>query len=138
MARMAEVLGLSITDYDTVPAASGSAGGTRIRGRVRGPDGAGVPAAVTLIDPRGRQAARAVAGPDGAYWLDVPAPGAYVLLTSAGSHHPAASTVIVPQPANGSGTVVNILLADTQHPDQAAGHRGQDRGRHRRGRPARD
>jgi hypothetical protein len=51
-----------------------------------------------------------VAGPDGAYWLDAPAPGAYVLLTSAGSHQPAASTVIVPQRANGSGTVVNVLL----------------------------
>jgi uncharacterized membrane protein YgaE (UPF0421/DUF939 family) len=112
MARMAEILGLTITDYDTVPAASGSAGGTRIRGRVRGPDGTGIPAAVTLIGPHGQQAARAEAGPDGAYWLDAPAPGAYVLLTAAGSHQPAATTVIVPQQANGS-TVVNVILAAT-------------------------
>ena len=34
MARMAGVLGLSITDYDTVPAGPGSPGGIRVRGRV--------------------------------------------------------------------------------------------------------
>lgn len=113
MAQMAEVLGLPITDYDTVPAGSGSSGGMRVRGRVRGPDGAGIRAALTLIGPRGRQAARTEAGADGGYWLDAPAAGPYVLLTSAGSHPPAASTVIVRQPGNGSGTVVNVLLADT-------------------------
>jgi uncharacterized membrane protein YgaE (UPF0421/DUF939 family) len=113
MARMAEVLGLSITDYDTVPAGPGSPGGIRVRGRVRGPDGAGARAALTLIDPWGRQVARAVAGADGGYWLDAPAAGAYTLLASDGSYRPAASTVIVRQPGNGSGTVVNVLLADT-------------------------
>jgi hypothetical protein len=138
MAQLAEILGLTITDYDTVPAVTGSAADTRIHGRVRGPDGAGIPAALTLIGPQGGQAARTVAGPDGAYQLDAPAPGTYVLHTSAASHHPAASTIIVPQPANGSGTVVNIILADTQHPAHAAGHRGQGGGRHRRGRPVRD
>jgi uncharacterized membrane protein YgaE (UPF0421/DUF939 family) len=91
---------------------SGTAGPAQlaIRGRVRGPDGAGIRAAVTLIDPRGLQAALAAAGPDGAYWLDAPAPGAYVLLASAASHQPAASTVIVPQRPDG-GSVVNVLLA---------------------------
>ncbi|HYZ55551.1 MAG TPA: carboxypeptidase regulatory-like domain-containing protein [Streptosporangiaceae bacterium] len=117
MAGMAEALGLSITDYDTVPAGSGSSGGIRVRGRVRGPDGAGVLAAVTLIDPRGRQVARTVTDADGGYWLDAPTAGAYILLASAGSHRPAASTVIVRQPgngsSNGSGTVVNVLLAAT-------------------------
>jgi uncharacterized membrane protein YccC len=77
-------------------------------------DGAGVGfAALTLIDPRGRQAAHAVAGADGAYWLDAPAARTYALLASAGSHRPAASTVIVRETANGSGTVVNVVLADT-------------------------
>jgi hypothetical protein len=113
MARMAERLGLAITDYDTVPAGPGSSDGIRVRGRVHGPDGTGIRATVTLIDPRGRQAARAVAGPDGGYWLDAPAPGAYTLLTSAVSHRPAASTVILRHPGNGSETVVNVLLADT-------------------------
>jgi hypothetical protein len=70
-------------------------------------------AVLTLIDPRSRPVARAVAGADGAYWLDAPAAGAYVLLASAGSHRPAASTVIVRETANGSGTVVSVVLADT-------------------------
>jgi uncharacterized membrane protein YgaE (UPF0421/DUF939 family) len=111
MARLAEDIGLTITDYDTTPAAPAGTCSARIRGRVSGPDGAGIPAAITLIDPRGQQAARAAAGPDGVYCLDAPAPGAYILLTSAEFHQPAASTVIVPQQANGSGTVVNVLLA---------------------------
>jgi hypothetical protein len=108
----ADVPRLSRTDYGTAPASAGSAGGMWIRGRVRGPDGAGIPAAVTLIDPRGLQAARGEAGPDGAYWLDAPAPGAYVLLTSAASHQPTVSTVIVPEQDN-CGTVVNVRLAAT-------------------------
>jgi hypothetical protein len=86
----------------------------RIRSRVRGPRGAGVPAALTLIDSQGREAARAVAGPDGAYWLDAPAAGAYVLLTSAQSHQPAAATVIAPQRVDGGSTVVNVLLTATR------------------------
>ena len=85
-----------------------------VRGRVRATDGEGVGfAAQTLIDPSGRPVASAVAGADGAYWLDAPAAGAYVLLASAGSHRPAASTIIVPETANGSGTVVSVVLADT-------------------------
>ena len=91
-AQIAEALGLPITDYDTAPAASG---GMRIRGRVRGPDGAGVQAALTLITPQGWQVAQAAADAEGGYWLDAPAPGEYVLLTSAGSHLPAASGVTV-------------------------------------------
>jgi uncharacterized membrane protein YgaE (UPF0421/DUF939 family) len=120
MAQLAEALGLAITDYDTVPATPGDGDGTRIRGRVRGPGGAGVPAALTLIDSQGRQAARAVAGRDGAYWLDAPAAGAYVLLTSAQSHQPAATPVIVPQRANGSSTVVNVLLTATRPADKTS------------------
>jgi uncharacterized membrane protein YgaE (UPF0421/DUF939 family) len=140
MAQLAEVLGLTITDHDTVPATAVSAARTPIHGRVRGPDGAGIPAALTLIGPQGGQVARTVADPGGAYRLDAPTPGTYVLLASAASHHPAASTVIVPQSADGSGTVANILLADSQHPDQATGHRrqGGSGGRHRQGRPVRD
>jgi uncharacterized membrane protein YccC len=118
MAQLAEALGLAITDYDTVPATPGD--GTRIRGRVRGPGGAGVPATLTLIDSHGWQAARAVAGPDGAYWLDAPAAGAYTLLTSAQSHQPTAAPVIVPPPAGGGGTVVNVLLAETRPAGQTS------------------
>jgi uncharacterized membrane protein YgaE (UPF0421/DUF939 family) len=109
-AQMAEVLGLPVADYDAAPAASG---GMRIRGRVRGPDGAGVQAALTLITRKGRQVARATADAEGGYWLDAPAAGEYVLLVSAGSHLPAASGVAVRQPSHGGETVVNLLLATT-------------------------
>ena len=54
-----------------------------------------------------------MANADGEYQIDAPAAGAYVLLTSAGSHRPAASTVVVRERADGSGTVVDVLLADT-------------------------
>jgi len=114
VAGMAEVLGLAITDYDTEPAGPASSGGVRVRGRVRATDGAGVGFAVlSLIDPWGRQVAHAVAGADGAYWLDAPAAGAYVLLASAGSRRSAASPVTVRETADGSGTVVSVVLADT-------------------------
>jgi uncharacterized membrane protein YccC len=114
MAQLAALLGLAITDYDTDPAGPGSSAGARIRGRVRACDGTGVGTAVlTLIDPMGRPVARAAAGADGGFWLDAPAAGAYVLLTSAGSHQPAASTVVVRDRADGGATVVNVLLPDT-------------------------
>jgi hypothetical protein len=114
MARAAEDLGLPITDYDTQAATSGRPGGIPVCGRVRTTGGAGVGfAALTLIDPRGRQVTRAVANADGRYQIDAPAAGTYVLLTSAGSYQPAASTVMVRERADGSGTVVDVLLADT-------------------------
>jgi hypothetical protein len=138
MARMAEVLGLTMTDYDTVPAGSVSPGGVRVRGRVRGPDGAGVPAALTLIDPLGRPTARAVADANGGYWLDAPAAGTYTLIAAAESHRPAASTVIVPRPGNDSTTVVNVPLAAAGGPARALMNTRRVRGgRHRRGRPPR-
>jgi uncharacterized membrane protein YccC len=121
MAGMAETMGLAVTDHDTVPAGAANSGGASVRGRVRGPDGKGASfAALTLIDPHGRHIARAVAGADGAFWLDAPTAGAYTLLASAASHAPAASPVIVREPAAGNETVVNIRLAD------AGGLSGQD------------
>ena len=50
-AQMAEALGLPIADYDTAPAGPGD---MRIRGRIRGPDGVGVQAALTLMTPQGK------------------------------------------------------------------------------------
>ena len=74
MAGAAGYLGLRIADYDTQPAGSG---GIQVRGRVHGAGGAGVGLAVlTLIDPRGRQVARAAAGPDGDTGSTRPRPGA--------------------------------------------------------------
>jgi uncharacterized membrane protein YgaE (UPF0421/DUF939 family) len=119
MAQIAERLGLPVTDYDTVspgpanPGGTGSPGGARIRGRVHAPDGGGIPATLTLIDPRGRQVGRVTAGPDGGYWLDASAPGAYTLLASAASRQPTAAAVILRHPGNGDETVADILLPGT-------------------------
>jgi uncharacterized membrane protein YgaE (UPF0421/DUF939 family) len=125
MAKLAETVGLAITDYDTVPARAHGSGGATIRGRVRAPDGTGVGFAVlTLIDPRGQQAARTAAGADGAFWLDAPIAGPYTLLVSAASHAPAASTVIVREADADSETVVNVRLAETGTLSGQGGHQG--------------
>jgi hypothetical protein len=79
---------------------------------------------VTLIDPRGRQAARTVADADGAFWLDEPASGPYTLLVSDASRAPAASTVFVREPAAGNETVVNVRLAETDSLSGQDGHQG--------------
>lgn len=79
---------------ETLPAPA--AGGTAVRGVVRGNEGAPVPqAAVTLISPTGRQLGRAVAQADGSYALDAPGAGSYVLIASADGFQPQASTVVV-------------------------------------------
>ncbi|MEV5878720.1 DHA2 family efflux MFS transporter permease subunit [Streptomyces sp. NPDC052101] len=71
-------------------------GGTPVHGFVRGAESAPVPqAAVTLISLAGRQLGRAVAQPDGAYSLDAPGTGSYVLIASADGYQPQASTVVV-------------------------------------------
>jgi uncharacterized membrane protein YccC len=123
MAKLAETMGLAVTDYDTVPGGAANSGGASVRGRVCGPDGKGASfAALTLIGPRGRHVAQALADADGAFWLDAPAAGAYTLLASAASGAPAASPVIVPEPAAGNETVVNIRLADTGSPSRQGSH----------------
>ncbi|MFI1466809.1 MFS transporter [Streptomyces wuyuanensis] len=72
------------------------AGGTAVRGVVRGSEGAPVGrAAVTLISPAGRQLGRAVTQADGSYALDAPDAGSYVLIASADGFQPQASTVVV-------------------------------------------
>ncbi|WP_406731521.1 MFS transporter [Streptomyces sp. NBC_01794] len=79
---------------ETLPAPA--AGGTAVRGVVRGNEGTPVPqAAVTLISPTGRQLGRAVAQADGSYALDAPGAGSYVLIASADGFQPQASTVVV-------------------------------------------
>jgi EmrB/QacA subfamily drug resistance transporter len=86
------------------------AGGTAVRGVVRGSEGAPVGwAAVTLISPAGRQLGRAVTQADGSYALDAPDAGSYVLIASADGFQPQASTVVV-----GDEPVAHdVLLAGT-------------------------
>ncbi|MFI9383030.1 MFS transporter [Kutzneria sp. NPDC052558] len=84
--------------------------GTPVRGFVRRPDGSPVDAAaLTVIDLNGKQVGRTVSGQDGGYDLAAPANGTYVLIASAGSHQPQASTVVV----NGSPVHYDVVLAGT-------------------------
>jgi protocatechuate 3,4-dioxygenase beta subunit len=87
-----------------------SGGGTAVRGHVRGAEGTPVPrAAVTLISLGGRQLGRSVAGADGTYTVDAPAPGSYVLIAAADGFQPQASTVVV----GGEPVAYDILLSGT-------------------------
>ncbi|MEU3546154.1 MFS transporter [Streptomyces longwoodensis] len=86
------------------------AGGVPVRGFVRGAESAPVPhAAVTLISLAGRQLGRAVAQADGAYALDAPGSGSYVLIASADGFQPQASTILV----HGEPLAYDILLSGT-------------------------
>jgi len=70
--------------------------GYGVRGTIRNADGLGVSrAAVTLISLSGRQLGRSVARSDGAYGLDAPGPGSYVLIAAADGHQPQASTILI-------------------------------------------
>ncbi|HET6708232.1 MFS transporter [Amycolatopsis sp.] len=72
------------------------AGGVPVTGHVRRQDGSHVAgAALTLIDQRGRQVARATGGADGSYSVPSQGPGAYVLIVSAHGHQPQASSVVI-------------------------------------------
>ncbi len=78
-------------------------GGVPVIGHVRRQDGSHVPgAALTLIDQRGRQVARATGAADGSYSVPSQGPGAYVLIVSAHGHQPQASSVVI---SNGPATV---------------------------------
>ncbi|MFE8016331.1 MFS transporter [Streptomyces antibioticus] len=90
--------------------AAGAGTGIRVHGHVRGAEDAPVPeAAVTLISPAGRQLGRSVARPDGAYTLDAPGAGSYVLIASADGFRPHASTIVV----NGEPVAHDVLLSGT-------------------------
>ncbi|MET8247510.1 MFS transporter [Streptomyces sp. NPDC005202] len=91
-------------------AAAGAGGGIPVRGFVRGAESAPVPqAAVTLISLAGRQLGRSVAQADGAYAVDAPGAGSYVLIASADGYQPQASTIVV----NGEPVSYDILLSGT-------------------------
>ncbi|UOX87458.1 MFS transporter [Amycolatopsis sp. FBCC-B4732] len=78
-------------------------GGVPVIGHVRRQDGSHVSgAALTLIDQRGRQVARATGAADGSYSVPSQGPGAYVLIVSAHGHQPQASSVVI---SNGPATV---------------------------------
>ncbi|NGN65264.1 MFS transporter [Streptomyces sp. A7024] len=80
-----------------------------IRGRVAGPGGAPLAgAAVTLIDPAGRQLGRAVSDADGGYRIAAAASGTATLIAAADSHQPHATPVRL---AEDRQLVQDLLLA---------------------------
>ncbi|EFF89579.1 drug resistance transporter, EmrB/QacA subfamily [Streptomyces sp. e14] len=92
------------------PEGAGAGGGIPVRGFVRGAESAAVAqAAVTLISLAGRQLGRSVAQADGAYTIDAPGAGSYVLIASADGFQPQASTVVV----NDEPVAFDILLSGT-------------------------
>jgi EmrB/QacA subfamily drug resistance transporter len=92
-------------------------GGQPITGHVRRQDGSPVSgAAMTLIDQRGRQVARATGNADGSYTVGSPGNGNYVLIVSAAGHQPQASSVLISdRPAKldltltGSGILTGVV-----------------------------
>lgn len=87
-----------------------SSGGTPIHGHVRGAESTPVPqASVTLISLGGRQLGRAIAQADGAYAVDAPGSGSYVLIAAADGFQPQASTIVV----DGEPVSYDILLSGT-------------------------
>ncbi|MEU3792070.1 MFS transporter [Streptomyces fructofermentans] len=85
-------------------------GGIAVHGFVRGVENAPVPrAAVTLISLGGRQLGRSVAQADGAYALDAPGTGSYVLIASADGFQPQASTIVV----HDGPVAYDVLLSGT-------------------------
>jgi len=77
------------------PAGDGTPG-ILVHGLVRGAEGAPLPqAAITLISLGGRQLGLAIARSDGAYAVDAPGAGTYVLIASADGFQPQASTIVV-------------------------------------------
>ncbi|MEU6011352.1 MFS transporter [Streptomyces sp. NPDC047453] len=89
---------------------AGAGAGIPVHGFVRGAESAPVPqAAVTLISLAGRQLGRSVAQADGAYTVDAPGAGSYVLIASADGFQPQASTVVV----HGEPVAYDILLSGT-------------------------
>ncbi len=75
---------------------NGTKPGSVVRGSLRAADGRPIGhAALTLIDLAGNQVGRVRTQPDGSYEIHTPGSGTYVLIASATSHRPRASTVVV-------------------------------------------
>ena len=92
------------------PVGDGGPGGVPVHGMVRGAEGAPLPqAAITLISLGGRQLGLAIARSDGAYAVDAPGAGTYVLIASADGFQPQASTIVV----GSTALAHDVLLSGT-------------------------
>jgi hypothetical protein len=84
-------------DADTEPVDEVDDHAARLLGQVR--DGSGTPladAALTLVDPGGRQVGYSLPANDGRYRMEVPRTGTYLLIASSPGRHPSADLVTVP------------------------------------------
>ncbi|WP_280236786.1 MFS transporter [Nocardia cyriacigeorgica] len=114
-ARHAEANGHA--GHDRTATASIDSGEVSLTGRVHREDGHPVPdVALTLIDQRGRQAARTTGDAHGEFVFGTADAGSYVLIASASGHQPAAVNVTVgPQPQRldltllGSGRLSGVV-----------------------------
>jgi hypothetical protein len=74
----------------------GTVHGSVLHGSVLGGDGSPLAgAAITLIDPSGRQLGRTVAHADGRYAVRAPGMGSYLLIAAVPGHQPTAVSVTV-------------------------------------------
>ncbi|WP_449877877.1 MFS transporter [Nocardia fusca] len=91
------VYGPAVTAQTSLPTTRYSGAGDEsgsFHGHITREDGRPVPgAALTLIDQRGHQVARASGSGDGGYTINAPGPGSYVLIVSAPGHRPTAVNV---------------------------------------------
>ncbi|WP_229718675.1 MSCRAMM family protein [Nocardia jinanensis] len=87
----------AVTTENSLPGSRSSGTGEEsgsFHGRITREDGHPVPsAALTLIDQRGHQVARAAGSTDGNFAISAPGPGSYVLIVSAPGHRPTAVNV---------------------------------------------
>ncbi|WP_083895950.1 DHA2 family efflux MFS transporter permease subunit [Nocardia jiangxiensis] len=80
-------------------------------------------AALTLIDQRGQQVARATGGDNGVYRIAAPVAGQYVLIAAASGHQPAAVTVVTGDrngpwelTLSGNGELSGVVTTSDGHP----------------------
>ena len=87
---------LDATGTAGTSASSAEGDSTEVTGTVYRPDGQPVPRAqLTLIDQHGHQVSRGTSAVDGTFAVPAAEPGTYVLIVSATTHQPEASTVTV-------------------------------------------
>jgi MFS family permease len=107
------VEGPAVAEVEAVGAAGESARarvGIPVQGRVLGAERAPVGgAAVTLISLGGKQLGRSVSRGDGAYGVDAPDAGSYILIASSEGYQPQASTIVVA----GEPVAYDVLLSGT-------------------------
>jgi hypothetical protein len=109
---LAELAGTGPADRPAVPIHAGRMreDGPAVAGHVRTPTGRAVAdAALTLVDPSGRQLAQARSGADGGYRITPSGPGVYLLIALARLHDSTATWIVVAD----TTVALDVVLAGT-------------------------